>query len=779
MVRLQVVPGICRLMSLTQATGSEIVKVSVGSRDAGRHDVSHWQFRDLLAGLMRVISRQSNPRRRNTLCPSHRLGTELLEQRVVLSVTTLSPSKDNTLFEDVQGDVSDGAGAYFYVGTTGPTAGNVLRRATLAFDIANSIPAGSIINSATLTLHLSKNPPTGSAQTIELHSLLADWGQGTSDADGPTSISAGGAGVAATSGDATWLNRFFGSSPVSLWATAGGDFAASASATTSVNAIGNYSWTSATLITEVQGWLDNPASNFGWLIRNADEVSSSTARRFDSRENGTAANRPKLTIDFTPPPSVIVGVTPASIVENGAGSLIYTFTRDAGLADPLIVNFNVSGSATFATDYTQSGATSFSATQGTVSFLADEATKTVTVTPVEDSLLEPDESVVLTITSGAGYSAGLTPSASGSIVNDDKSVSITADALSHDEGDAGNTPFTFTVTRTGDTTGTDTVDYVVTGSVTNGADGDDFGGSLPGGTVTFNPGVATQTITVNVSGDTSAEADEGFVVTLMNSSTNLALNTATATATIVNDEQVMNLIPSSVVEGAATGTLAGTLSVVVPGITGTPVFSLSAGIGDTGNGSFSIIGDQLVTAAVLDFEAQSSYSIRVHVQVDGMLSADQTFTISVTDANDAPQLTLGTSPVTFRKKSPPVALFPNVQLQDDDTAAGFRLGGGQLALTLNAATNKKGTKSLDTIGLGGLSTIGTLTFQHVSPNQLQIQIQLLPGATAAQVQTFLRGITFSTKGAGLKKAERTVQVQVTDAASAVTNLSQTVNVAAN
>lgn len=756
------------------------MQVTFNSRDSRKiHDVSNRLFRDLWDGLMRVISSRSNPRRRSTLCQSHWLGSEFLEQRIVLSVTTLSASKDNTLFEDAQGDVSDGIGAYFYVGSTGPTAGNALRRATLAFDIAGSIPAGSIINSVTLTLHLSKNPPTGTAQSLELHSLLADWGQGTSDADGPASTSAGGAGIAATAGDATWLNRFFGSAPVSLWATPGGDFAASASATTSVNAIGNYSWTSATLTTEVQGWLDNPASNFGWLIRNADEISSATARRFDSRENGTAANRPKLTVDFTPPPSVIVEVAPANVVENGVGSLTYTFTRDAGLADPLVVNFSVSGTATFTTDYTQSGATSFAATNGTVTFLSGEGTKSVTVTPVGDSSLELDESVVLTITSGTGYSVGLTPSASGSILNDDKSVSITADALSHDEGDAGNTPFTFTVTRTGDTTGTDTVDYVVTGSATNGADGDDFGGTLPGGTVTFTPGVLTQTVTVNVSGDTSPETDEGFVVTLVNPSTNLGVNTATATATIVNDEQVMSLTPSSVAEGAATGTLVGTLSVVVPGITGTPVFSLSAGIGDTGNGSFSINGDQLLTAAVLDFEAQSSYSIRVHVQVDGMLSADQTFTISVTDANDAPQLTPGTSPVSFRKKQPPVALFPNVQLQDADTAAGFRLGGGQLVLTLNAATNKKGTKSLDTIGLGGLSTIGTLTSQNVSLNQVQIQIQLLPGATAAQVQTFLRGITFSTKGAGLKKPTRTVQLQVTDAASAVTNLSQTVNVAAN
>ena len=45
-------------------------------------------------------------------------------------------------------------------------------------------------------------------------------------------------------------------------------------------------------------WLDNPASNFGWLVL-GDETAVATAKRFDTRES---ASPPMLTIEFTPRP---------------------------------------------------------------------------------------------------------------------------------------------------------------------------------------------------------------------------------------------------------------------------------------------------------------------------------------------------------------------------------------------------------------------------------------------------------------------------------------------
>lgn len=104
------------------------------------------------------------------------------------------------------------------------------------------------------------------------------------------------------------------------------------------------------------------------------------------------------------------------------------------------------------------------------------------------------------------------------------------------EGDSESTPFTFAVTRDDDASGSASVDYAVTGSGDHPADANDFGGSFPSGTVTFEPGEMTKIITINVSGDTSLESDEGFAVTLSNSSTGSPIVRAVAFGTIRNDD---------------------------------------------------------------------------------------------------------------------------------------------------------------------------------------------------------------------------------------------------
>jgi len=104
------------------------------------------------------------------------------------------------------------------------------------------------------------------------------------------------------------------------------------------------------------------------------------------------------------------------------------------------------------------------------------------------------------------------------------------------EGDAGTTNFTFTVTRSGDLSGTTSVGYQVTGSGGDPADAADFGGTLPSGMVNFTATETTQTITIPVSGDTDVENDEGFTVTLSNPTGGATITTATANGTIQNDD---------------------------------------------------------------------------------------------------------------------------------------------------------------------------------------------------------------------------------------------------
>lgn len=207
------------------------------------------------------------------------------------AIINITPSKDNTLYEfdPVEGDLSNALGNHFFAGLT---LMDHLRRGVLAFDIAGSIPAGSTITGVTLSLNMSRTL-TETARIVELHKLLADWGEGTSVAPDPE-----GQGAPATLNDATWRHGFF---DTIFWTTQGGDFSATVSASQSVGSLGQYTWSSTQMVADVQSWLDNPASNFGWLVL-GNESDLGSAKRFDTRES---ASPPVLTIQFIPGPRVI------------------------------------------------------------------------------------------------------------------------------------------------------------------------------------------------------------------------------------------------------------------------------------------------------------------------------------------------------------------------------------------------------------------------------------------------------------------------------------------
>ncbi|MCW3090312.1 MAG: hypothetical protein JWP81_1381 [Ferruginibacter sp.] len=206
------------------------------------------------------------------------------------TTVVLNPVKDNTIFQDATGN-SNGAGVNIFAGNT---ANGSPRRALLKFDIAAQVPAGATITAVTLSLFCNKVNTSAVTNSVSIHPLLVDWGEGSSAAP----ASGDGAGVAATTNDATWVNRFH---PSNAWTAPGGDFSSTASATTGVGgASASYSWTSPQVITEVQAWLNNPSTNFGWILIGA-EASSGSAKRFSSRENSVAAQRPQLSVTYIAP----------------------------------------------------------------------------------------------------------------------------------------------------------------------------------------------------------------------------------------------------------------------------------------------------------------------------------------------------------------------------------------------------------------------------------------------------------------------------------------------
>jgi spore coat protein A len=207
---------------------------------------------------------------------------------------TLVAVRDTTLIQaPPDTPLGNGGDDNIFAGRTNQGDGADRRRALLAFDLS-SIPVGSTVTGASVSLY--HNRSRGGSRVVRLHRMTTNWGEGT-----VAGGSGGGGGWPAGEGDATWYCPFY---PTTLWTTPGGDYAATASASTTVGATGvTYTWTSAALAADVQGWLNNPAGNYGWIVI-GDESAGQTAQRFTSRNSTAVSQRPRLTVTYTPPSSV-------------------------------------------------------------------------------------------------------------------------------------------------------------------------------------------------------------------------------------------------------------------------------------------------------------------------------------------------------------------------------------------------------------------------------------------------------------------------------------------
>ncbi|WP_193369439.1 Calx-beta domain-containing protein [Pelagibius marinus] len=245
--------------------------------------------------------------------------------------------------------------------------------------------------------------------------------------------------------------------------------------------------------------------------------------------------------DDPAPPSTFFALAAEDAVkaEGDAGTTAFTFTvtRSGDTSGADSVDYAVQAPTTAL----EAGADDFLGgvlPSGTVSFAAGETSKLITLQVVGDTDIEADELIWIRLSNPSAGAQIISVSAEGTILNDDSAppptvLAIAAEDAVKAEGDAGTTAYSFTVTRSGDTSGAESVDWAVSGSDVNSAD---FGGSLPGGTVNFAAGEVSKTVNVNVAGDTDFEADETFTVTLSNSSAGSAITTASAEGTILNDD---------------------------------------------------------------------------------------------------------------------------------------------------------------------------------------------------------------------------------------------------
>jgi hypothetical protein len=238
--------------------------------------------------------------------------------------TNLTPNADTCLFQAFP-DNNLGKWTDFPAGTT---RDNQRARGLIRFDLTQ-IPSSATITSASIRLEAMKKPTsaTPSGSMFGFHRVLRDWGEGEKGA-------ANMIGEVAGQGEASWNNRF---APDQPWGTPGGqadaDYVGAFSATNFVDDLGTYTFTSMQLAADVQRWVSNPSTNFGWIFITQSEGTPYTARRFASRE------------DTTSPPVLIINYTVASLATSP------TITPPALVGNKIRFSFNAEANRTYAVEH--------------------------------------------------------------------------------------------------------------------------------------------------------------------------------------------------------------------------------------------------------------------------------------------------------------------------------------------------------------------------------------------------------------------------------------------
>jgi large repetitive protein len=326
------------------------------------------------------------------------------------------------------------------------------------------------------------------------------------------------------------------------------------------------------------------------------------------------------TLTVSPPPSVSIAVSPASVSEDGATNLTYTVTRSLNLSSPTTVNITTGGTATSGTDYTGGVAT--------VVIPASATTATITINPSVDGTVEADETVILTVAPGTGYTVGAPASATGTILNDDvPSASITVAPASVAEDGAANLIYTVTLNQA--SLSATSVNYTVAGTATNGTDYATITSPL-----VIPAGNTTGTITVNPTADTTIEADETVILTLAAGAGYTVGVPASATGTILNDD-LPNLTINDVTANEGNAGITNftfTVSLSAPAGPGGVTFDIATANG-TATAGVDYVANTLTAQTIP--AGSSTYTFTVLVNGDALNEPSETFFVNVTNVTGA------------------------------------------------------------------------------------------------------------------------------------------------
>jgi Leucine-rich repeat (LRR) protein len=390
----------------------------------------------------------------------------------------------------------------------------------------------------------------------------------------------------------------------------------------------------------------------------------------------------------------------------------FVFTR-LNTTSTVAINFTVGGTASLGTKYTASSTAPmvFNATSGTIVLLNGQASAEITITAINDQIINTPRTVVLTVIPAAplAYTIG-TPNTVTMIIADaiPHTLSISSTGTPAEGGVSPNATITFA--RTGNTTLPLVVNFNIVGTAVAGTNYNlTNGATLVSGntwTVTIPAGQATKVINLNPINDYVVNAPRTAIITLVNTTPDVTYNIAAAPnyeviLNIADDPDKYTVISSSTVVAGGVGTFTFTRQNTIGNVRvafttstsltlGTDYNTNLPGFNPSGISHIDILAGQ--STAVLNINTAGSCptgSITIKI----VPNSPAQYTIGFPD-NDVLNVTPATSSVLIGATSPiteggtgSTVMFTRVNTYPFNVTVNFSINNTGVAYTVTGATS--------------------------------------------------------------------------------------------
>ena len=443
-----------------------------------------------------------------------------------------------------------------------------------------------------------------------------------------------------------------------------GDFSLSSNKTLTI-AAGSTDSTGVVTVTAVDNTADEPDKNVtvSGSAANSQGITQPSAVTLAITDDDSA---PTLSIDS---PTVTEG-------DSGSTNLTFTVTLNPASGRQVTVQYADprSGTATSGTDYT-------ALTGGTLTFAAGDTSKTVTVSVTGDTTDEPNETVLVALSSPTNATVSSTAgTGTGTITDDDDAPTVTL-ALSRTSIAESGTTNSATVTASLDRASSAATTITVSAAAgTNAVPGDFSLSSSTTLTIAAGSTSSTGVVTVTAVNNTADESDKSVTVSATATNTQGIIQPSAVTLAITDDDgaPTLSIGSASVAEGDS-GSANLTFTVTLSPASGRQV---TVGYADAGTGTATSGTDYTaLTAGTLTFAAgDTSKTVTVSVTGDTTDEPNETVQVTLSGAtNSTISTATGTGTIT-----------------DDDNAPTVTLALSRTAITESGATNSATvTASLD------------------------------------------------------------------------------------